>query len=97
MLHIYRHIYAPEGYLIQLNFDHFQTECFWDTLEVRDGSDDDRSPLLAELCGNRDASLGYADVLVSSSSKLSLFFKSDSNIVTKGFRARFKHIGESAR
>ncbi|KAL2916744.1 hypothetical protein HK105_203523 [Polyrhizophydium stewartii] len=60
----------------------------WDYLYVLDGPSTS-SPQLAALCGNRSDTLGYRDILVATSSAMTIVFRSDSLVNTIGFQAVF--------
>jgi len=85
------HINAMEGRVIRLRFDYFYTECFWDTVTIFDGPDNSY-PIIGSLCGNRDQSYGYADIIVSSGNYMTIFFQSDTDIQARGFRALSQQI-----
>jgi hypothetical protein len=86
------YIDAADGQVIELKFDYFFTECFWDSVSVFDGPDY-TYPILGKLCGNRDANYGYSDIIVSTGQHLTIFFQSDSDLNGRGFRALSRQIG----
>lgn len=90
------YITADQGKVIQLRFDYFFTECFWDTVTIFDGPDYTHS-IIGKLCGNRDDKYGYSDVIVSTGQHLTIFFQTDSDIGARGFRALSRQIDPISR
>ncbi|RWS11455.1 cubilin-like protein, partial [Dinothrombium tinctorium] len=85
-------IKVPDGNHVQLNIDEFQLEyhsdCAFDNFRVFSGPDT-TSPEIIKLCHK----LPQAKVVSSSGHDMTIYFKSDSSVVGRGFRVWFQAVG----
>ena len=78
-------IEAPQYYIIELTFNHFDIENGYDSVEIFDGSQPSASKSLHKYSGNI-----IPGPIVSSGNKLSVVLLSDELYSGAGFKAHYK-------
>ena len=86
---------------IKLTFEILDTECGYDFVSIFDGrflsgseSLDDQPEQIAKLCGQR-TNTNTSDVFLSNGNELTIRFKSDALIASKGIKAKFEILSPS--
>ena len=86
-------ITVPDGFLVKVDFSHFNTESNYDELQIYDGPSAS-SPLLVTLTGD----LSTPPQVISTGSSVWFNFHSDDSASRRGFEATFraKHPGTAS-
>ena len=84
-------ITVPDGFLVKVEFSHFNTESSYDNLRIYDGPSS-WSSLLVTLTGD----LSTPREVISTGSSLWFNFRSDGSFSRSGFEATFSAVERSA-
>ena len=81
---------VPDGFLVKVEFSHFNTERNYDNLQIYDGPSAS-NPLLVTLTGD----LSTPRQVISTGSSLWFIFRTDSSLTRRGFEATFTAVDPS--